>query len=91
MFKMYISENSKVVVQGITGTQGKFHTDLMQSYGTNIVAGVTPNKGGQEVLGIPVFNNVEEAVNETCCDTSIVFVPARFCFEAIKESLNAGI
>ncbi len=91
VLKMYISENSKVVVQGITGTQGKFHTDLMQSYGTNIVAGVTPNKGGQEILGVPVFNNVEEAVNETKCDTSIIFVPARFCFEAIKESLNAGI
>ena len=75
VLKMYISENSKVVVQGITGTQGKFHTNLMQAYGTNIVAGVTPNKGGQEILGVPVFNNVEEAVN----------------FEAIKESLNAGI
>lgn len=88
---MYISEKSKVVIQGITGNQGKFHANLMQAYGTNIVAGVTPNKGGQEILGVPIFNNVEEAVNETKCDTSIIFVPARFCFEAIKESLNAGI
>ena len=91
MLKMYISEKSKVVIQGITGNQGKFHANLMQTYGTNIVAGVTPNKGGQEFLGVPIFNNVEEAVDETKCDTSIIFVPARFCFEAIKESLNAGI
>jgi len=91
VLKMYINEKSKVVIQGITGNQGKFHANLMQSYGTNIVAGVTPNKGGQEILGVPIFNNVEEAVNETKCDTSIIFVPARFCFEAIKESLYAGI
>jgi len=57
---MYISENSKVVVQGITGTQGLFHTKLMVEYGTNIVAGVTPGKGGQEVYGIPVFNEMKE-------------------------------
>ena len=91
VLKMYISEKSKVVIQGITGNQGRFHANLMQAYGTNIVAGVTPNKGGQEILGVPIFNNVEEAVDETKCDTSIIFVPARFCFEAIKESLNAGI
>jgi succinyl-CoA synthetase alpha subunit len=88
---MYISENSKVVVQGITGNQGAFHTKLMLEYGTNIVAGVTPKKGGQEVHGVPVFNTVEEAIQETGCDTSIVFVPARFTFEAVKESLSAGI
>ncbi len=88
---MYISENSRVVVQGITGNQGKFHTQLMQEYGTNIVAGVTPKKGGQEVLGVPVFNTVQEAVQERRADTSIIFVPARFTFSAVLESLNAGI
>ncbi len=88
---MYISENSKVVVQGITGNQGKFHTQLMTEYGTNIVAGVTPKKGGQEVLGIPVFNTVQEAVQERGVDTSIIFVPARFTYSAVLESLNAGI
>ena len=88
---MYISENSKVVVQGITGSQGKFHTRLMLDYGTNIVAGVTPKKEGQIVHGVPVFNNVERAVEESGCDTSIIFVPARFTFDAVKESLLAGI
>jgi succinyl-CoA synthetase alpha subunit len=88
---MYISENSRVVVQGITGNQGKFHSQLMQDYGTNIVAGVTPKKGGQEVLGIPVFNTVQEAVDEQGADTSIIFVPARFSYSAVLESLNAGI
>ncbi|MHA1472990.1 MAG: succinate--CoA ligase subunit alpha, partial [Promethearchaeota archaeon] len=88
---MYISENSKVVVQGITGTQGMFHTKLMVEYGTDIVAGVTPGKGGQEVYGIPVFNEMEEVRQETGADTSIIFVPARFTLAAAMESLNAGI
>jgi len=88
---MYINEKSKVVVQGITGGQGKFHTQLMLDYGTNIVAGVTPNKEGQIVHGIPVYNTVEKAVRESGCDTSIVFVPARFAFDAVKESLIAGV
>jgi succinyl-CoA synthetase alpha subunit len=88
---MYIDQNSKVVVQGITGNQGMFHTRLMLDYGTKIVAGVTPKKGGQEVHGIPVFNTVKEAIQETECDTSIVFVPARFALGAVKEALFAGI
>jgi succinyl-CoA synthetase alpha subunit len=88
---MYINENSKVVVQGITGNQGMFHTRLMLNYGTNIVAGVTPKKGGQEIHSVPVFNTLKEAVQETECDTSIVFVPARFTFGAVKEALFAGI
>ncbi|MFX0134454.1 MAG: succinate--CoA ligase subunit alpha [Candidatus Hodarchaeota archaeon] len=88
---MYISEESKVVVQGITGNQGAFHTKLMLDYGTHIVAGVTPKKGGQEVHGVPVFNTIKEAFNETDCDTSIIFVPARFAFSATKESLLGGI
>ncbi|MFX1457651.1 MAG: succinate--CoA ligase subunit alpha [Promethearchaeota archaeon] len=88
---MYISENSKVVVQGITGSQGSFHTRLMLDYGTKIVAGVTPKKGGEFIHGVPVFNSVKEAVDETGCDTSIVFVPARFAFNAVEESLLSGI
>jgi succinyl-CoA synthetase alpha subunit len=89
--KMYISEDSKVVVQGITGTQGMFHTKLMVEYGTNIVAGVTPGKGGQEVYGIPIFNEMKEVRQKTGADTSIIFVPARFTLAAAMESLNAGI
>ncbi|TFG24622.1 MAG: succinate--CoA ligase subunit alpha [Promethearchaeota archaeon] len=88
---MNISENSKVLVQGITGNQGAFHTKLMLDYGTNIVAGVVPKKGGQKIHGVPVFNSVKDAVDETGCDISIMFVPARFAFEATKESLYAGI
>ncbi|MHA1110221.1 MAG: succinate--CoA ligase subunit alpha [Promethearchaeota archaeon] len=88
---MFINENSKVVVQGITGGQGSFHTKLMKEYGTNIVAGVTPKKGGQEVHGIPVFNTVQEAKDATGCDTSIVFVPARFVYGAVRESIMAKI
>lgn len=88
---MYINENSKVIVQGITGKQGMFHTQIMLNYGTKIVAGVTPGKGGQEVYGVPVFNNMKEAIQETSADTSIVFVPARFTLSAAMESLNAGI
>jgi len=88
---MYINEKSKVIVQGITGKQGMFHTQIMLNYGTTIVAGVTPGKGGQEVYGVPVFNEVKETIQETSADTSIVFVPARFVLGAVMESLNAGI
>ena len=88
---MYISENSKVLVQGITGRQGIFHTQLMLNYGTKIVAGVTPGKGGQQVHGVPVFNEVKDAIQEIGVDTSIIFVPARFVLSAAMESLNAGI
>ncbi|UCG01462.1 MAG: succinate--CoA ligase subunit alpha [Candidatus Heimdallarchaeota archaeon] len=88
---MYISEDSKVVVQGITGNQGRFHSQLMLEYGTNVVAGVTPKKGGQEVLGVPVYNTVQEAVDEQEVDTSIIFVPARFTYGAVMESLDAGV
>lgn len=88
---MYIGKDSKVVVQGITGNQGRFHTQLMLEYGTNVVAGVTPKKGGQEVLGVPVFNTVQEAVIEHEVDTSIIFVPARFTYGAVMESLDAGV
>jgi succinyl-CoA synthetase alpha subunit len=89
--KIYIGKESKVIVQGITGNQGSFHTRLMLDYGTHIVAGVTPKKGGHNVHGVPVYNNVKEAVEEHGADTSIVFVPAKFAYEAIKESLNSSI
>jgi len=89
--KIYIGKESKVVVQGITGNQGTFHTRLMLDYGTNIVAGVSPNKGGQEVHGIPVHDSVKETIEEHGADTSIIFVPAKFAHEAIIESLNSGI
>ncbi|NPB03849.1 MAG: succinate--CoA ligase subunit alpha [Thermotogae bacterium] len=86
-----LSKENKVLVQGITGRDGSFHTKLMLDYGTNIVAGVTPGKGGQEVHGVPVFNTVKEAVERTGADTSIIFVPARFAGDAIMEAADSGI
>ena len=88
-----VDKNSKVVVQGITGSEGQFHSSQMLDYGTNIVAGVTPGKGGQNTLinAIPIFNLVEEAVKETGADTSIIFVPPPFAGEAITEASLAGI
>ena len=88
-----VDKHSKVVVQGITGSEGQFHSNQMLDYGTNIVAGVTPGKGGQQTLdkGIPVFNLVEEAVQETGADTSIIFVPPAFAAEAVIEASYAGI
>ena len=88
-----VNKNSKVVVQGITGSEGQFHSNQMLDYGTNIVAGVTPGKGGQKTLdnAIPIFNLVEEAVKETGADTSIIFVPPPFAAEAVIEASLAGI
>jgi len=88
-----VNKNSKVVVQGITGSEGQFHSGQMLDYGTNIVAGVTPGKGGQKTLNnaIPIFNLVEEAVKETGADTSIIFVPPPFAAEAVIEASLAGI
>lgn len=88
-----VSKYSKIVVQGITGSEGEFHTRQMLEYGTNIVAGVTPGKGGQLVIddSIKVYNSVEESVTETGADTSIIFVPPPFAAEAIIESSYAGI
>lgn len=86
-----IDQNSKVLVQGITGRDGSFHTKQMQEYGTDIVAGVTPGKGGQEVHGIPVFDTVAEARKTTQANTTIIYVPAKFAKNAILEDLNAGI
>jgi len=88
-----VSKYSKIVVQGITGSEGEFHARQMLEYGTNIVAGVTPGKGGQLVIddSIKVYNSVEESVAETGADTSIIFVPPPFAAEAIIESSYAGI
>ena len=88
---MYINENSKVIVQGITGNQGRFHTRLMLNYGTNIIAGSSPGKGGQEIHNVPVYNTVSEAKRDHELDASIIFVPAKFAYDAVIESLKAGI
>jgi succinyl-CoA synthetase alpha subunit len=89
--KNIVDKNSRVVVQGITGNEGRFHTEAMLSYGTRVVAGVTPGKGGQQVQGVPVYNTVSEAVSHHGANTSIVFVPARFARSAVLEAIEAGI
>jgi succinyl-CoA synthetase alpha subunit len=86
-----VDEGTKVVVAGITGSEGTFHSMRNRSYGTDVVAGVTPGKGGQDVEGIPVFDTVEDAVAATGANTSLIFVPARFAAEAIYEAADAGI
>ena len=88
-----VNKDSKVIVQGVTGSEGQFHSVQMLEYGTNIVAGVTPGKGGQSTLDgkVPVFNSVEDAVKDTYADTSIIFVPPPFAAEAIIEASYAGI
>lgn len=86
-----VNKDTRLVVQGITGREGEFHTRQMIDYGTNIVAGVTPGKGGGWVAGIPVFDTVREAVNATEANASIIYVPARFAPDAILEAADAGI
>lgn len=86
-----ISENTRLIVQGITGKEGSYHASLMKKYGTKVVAGVTPGKGGQEIEEIPVFNSVDEAVKNTDANTSILFVPPRFTKDGILEAINSGI
>ena len=86
-----VNKNSKIIVQGITGKEGSFHAGQMIEYGTPIVGGVTPGKGGQEHLGVPVFNTVSEAVDKASADTSIIFVPPPFAGDAIMEAASAGI
>jgi len=89
--KNIVDENSRVVVQGITGNEGRFHTEAMLNYGTRVVAGVTPGKGGQQVEGVPVYSTVSEAVSNDGANTSIVFVPARFAQNAALEAIEAGV
>ncbi|ARB40935.1 succinate--CoA ligase subunit alpha [Mammaliicoccus sciuri] len=88
---VYIDKNTKVLVQGITGATALFHTKQMLEYGTQIVAGVTPGKGGQVVEGVPVFNTIEEAVAETGATVSVIYVPAPFAADAIIESADAEL
>ena len=86
-----VNKNSKVIIQGFTGSEGTFHAEQMLDYGTNIVGGVTPKKGGQIHLGKPVFNKVSEAVEKLGANTSIIFVPPAFASGAILEAIEAGI
>ena len=79
------------MVQGLTGSEGRFHGLRNRSYGTNVVAGVTPGKGGQDVEGIPVYDTVADAVEHADANTSLIFVPARFATDALYEAVDAGI
>ena len=86
-----VNRDTRLIVQGFTGSQGTLHSEQSIEYGTNIVGGVTPGKGGQEHLNRPVFNSVEEAINKVEPDASIIFVPAKFCKDSILEAAEAGI
>lgn len=86
-----VNKDSRLVVQGITGSEGSFHTQQMVEYGTNVVAGVTPGKGGTDFNGIPIYNTVEEAVEKQNANTSVIFVPPPFAADAILEAAAAGI
>ena len=86
-----VNKHSKIIVQGFTGKEGSFHAEQMIEYGTNVVGGVTPGKGGQQHLGRPVFNTVQEAVEQVGADTSIIFVPPGFAADSIMEAAEAGI
>ena len=86
-----VDKQTRLVVQGLTGSEGRFHGLRNRNYGTNVVAGVTPGKGGLDVEGIPVFNTVAEAVSETDANTTLIFVPARFAVDAVYEAVDAGV
>ena len=86
-----VNKNTKVIVQGITGTHGSFHAERMLEYGTQIVGGVTPGKGGQKVHGVPVFDSMKEAVSKTGAGASVIYVPAQFSIAAIREAGEAGL
>jgi len=86
-----IDKNTKVLVQGITGREGTYWTERMLKFDTNVVAGVTPGKGGQEVHGVPVFNSIREALENVEVDASIIFVPPKFTKDAAFEAIDAGL
>src|SRR3989337_2906967 len=86
-----VNKNTKVITQGMTGDTGTFHTQQALAYGTQMVAGVTPGKGGQTHIGLPVFNTVEEAVEATGADASVIYVPPPFAADSILEAVDAGI
>lgn len=86
-----VNKNTRLLVQGITGREGSFHTQQMVAYGTNVVAGVRAGKGGEWIYGVPVFDSVQEAVDATGANTSVVYVPARFAADAIYEAADSGI
>jgi succinyl-CoA synthetase alpha subunit len=86
-----LDKNSRVIVQGFTGNEGTFHATQMIEYGTNVVGGITPGKGGQAHLGLPVFNTVRYAVKQTSADVSVIFVPPAYASDAIQEAAEAGI
>ena len=86
-----VGSDTRLVIQGITGTEGSFHGQQMIEYGTNVVAGVTPGKGGQEALGVPVFNSIQESIEKQGANTSVIFVPPKFAAGAVMESIDAGL
>ena len=86
-----VNADTKLVIQGITGREGAFHAGRNKAYGTQVVAGVTPGKGGQDVNGIPVFNTLKDAVEETGANAAMVFVPPRFAADALYEAVNSGV
>ena len=86
-----LNKDTKVIVQGITGKQGTFHAKSMIEYGTQVVAGVTPGKGGQEHLGVPVYDSMKEAIEATQATASVIFIPARFTYSAALEAIDSGI
>src|SRR5271155_1728220 len=88
---IWVNKKTRVIVQGITGQAGRFHAEQCKEYGTQVVGGVTPGKGGQEILGLPVFDTVYDAKKATGCDASVIFVPAPFAADAILEAEDAGI
>jgi len=88
---IFIDKNTRLIVQGITGRDGSFHAEQMKKYGTNVVGGVTPGKGGSKVAGIQVFNTMEEAVSKTIANTSVIYVPPAFAADSIYEAVDSGI
>lgn len=88
---IFVNKNTKVIVQGITGKAGQFHTQACMEYGTKIVGGVTPGKGGQQILGVPIFNTVGDAKAATGANASMIFVPPKFAYGALKDAIDAGL